>query len=306
MVRPTSFGYDLETAKTNTFQRRLAADAAMITAQAEAEFDNFVTALRKHDIGVTVFDDPDPLPKPNAVFPNNWLVSWPDGRLFLYPMATESRRRERSQAALAQLAAGFQVTEIVDLSATERDQVYLEGTGVLVFDHRRRVGYAAVSPRCDEQLAREHIQALGYEPVIFHASDNHGTAIYHTNVMMGVQDTTAVVCLEVIQSPGERERVRISLESTGHSVVDISLTQVTQFCGNVIELVNAAGQRFLLMSQSAYDGFSADQRAALGKDKTLLPVAIPTIETVGGGSARCMVAELFLTPQPSPATIAYL
>ncbi len=296
MVHPTTFGFDEQTAKTNTFQQPLAGSAARLAARAETEFMAMVKQLRDHDIAVVAFEDAPLPPKPNAVFPNNWLTMWPDGRVFLYPMATESRRRERSQAALRQLAGQFELADVVDLSAAERQGRYLEGTGVLVFDHAHRITYASVSPRCDEALARQHIADLGYQPVIFHAYAN-GAAIYHTNVLMGVQTTTAVVCAEAITDAAERQRVLDMFERTGHEVVVITPAQMAQFCGNVMELQNRSGERFLLLSRAAYDGFTLEQRTQLSRDKTLLPVAIPTIETIGGGSARCMVAEIFLPPK---------
>jgi hypothetical protein len=294
MVYPASFGYDDQTAATNMFQHQPTVTRAAVTARAVAEYDAMVVALRAHGIGVVDFhDEPEP-PKPNAVFPNNWLTSWPDGRVFLYPMATPSRRSERSPAALHELKRRFELGDVLDLSELEQQERYLEGTGVIVFDHVNRLGYAAVSPRCDATLAAEHIESLGYRPVIFHAADARGTAIYHTNVLMGIQTTTAVICAETIANLPERRRVVDSLEQTGRRVIAITQDQMGHFCGNVIELQNEAGEAFLVLSQTAYDNFTADQRAVLAADKTLLPVAIPTIEAVGGGSARCMIAEIFL------------
>ncbi len=296
MVQPTTFGYDAETAKTNAFQHHPNSAAAAVTARAGAEFEGMVAKLRAAGITVVVFRDPANEPKPNAVFPNNWLSTWADGRIFLYPMATASRRVERTPAALSFLADHFKVTTTLDFSDAEQTGRYLEGTGALVFDHEHKLAYAALSPRCDEQLAREHIQSLGYQPVIFSAFDQAGTAIYHTNVVMAIQATTAVLCAEAITDKAERQRVIKSLGKTGHEVVTITPEQMNQFCGNVMELQNAAGERCLVLSQTAFDAFTSDQRATLSQDKTLLSVAIPTIETVGGGSARCMVAEIFLPP----------
>jgi hypothetical protein len=300
MVYPASFGYDNQTAVTNSFQYQPTATRAAVTAQAVAEYDAMVMTLRAHGIGVIdIHDVPEP-PKPNAVFPNNWLTMWPDGRVFLYPMATPSRRPERSPAALRELQRHFELSAVLDLSELERQQRYLEGTGVIVFDHINRLGYAAVSPRCEATLAAEHIESLGYRPVIFHTADAQGVAIYHTNVLMGIQTTTAVICAETITDLTERHRVIDSLEQTDHRVITISPDQMAHFCGNIIELQNELGESFLILSQTAYDNFTADQRALLAADKTLLPVAIPTIEAVGGGSARCMIAEIFL-PAKLPA-----
>jgi hypothetical protein len=209
-------------------------------------------------------------------------------------MATASRRVERTGQALEVLRAQFELRDVVDLSGAEAKGKFLESTGVIVFDHASRVAYACESMRCDGKLFKRHVTELGYEPFLFRADDQHGTTIYHTNVMMGVQSTTAVVCLEAVRSPQKRRELVKSLERTGHEVVDISFEQMDQYCGNVIELANASGERCLLLSQSAYDAFTPEQRKVLGRDKTLLPVAVPTIQAVGGGSVRCMVAEVFL------------
>lgn len=299
MVRPTSFGFDEQTAQTNTFQNQVALATKQVTKLAIEEFDAAVAVLRSHGIQVMVFEDQDELPKPNAVFPNNWLSMWPDGQLYLYPMATESRRVERSPRALDLLKLSFGVKEVTDISVSEQSERYLESTGVMIFDHHKRLVYACISPRCDEQLFRSHAAELGYEPVIFHAYDEQGTAVYHTNVLMGIQSTTAVICSEAITDPGERANVLGHLEQTGHAVVAITQAQMHSFCGNVLELQNNEGQRFLAMSETAYKGFTPAQRALLQQDKTIVPLAIPTIETIGGGSVRCMLAEIFLPAKAS-------
>lgn len=294
MVRPTSFGFNEQTAQTNTFQHHLTLDAATVKAQAIAEFDTMVQKLRDHDIAVTVFEDTDPRPKPDAVFPNNWFSAWPNGDVYLYPMATESRRIERTSAALDTLDKSFVVNAVRDISATELHGENLESTGVMIFDHRNRIVYGCISPRCDEKLFTKHAQALGYEPVTFHAFGADGTAVYHTNVMMGITDTTAVICDEAITDTSEREMVLQKLQATGHDIVSISQEQMAAFCGNILELSNPAGEHFVAMSQTAYDAFTPAQRAQLSFDKTLLPCSVPTIETIGGGSVRCMLGEIFL------------
>lgn len=294
MVEPVSFGFDDQTAQTNTFQNKLNIETSEITRKALEEFNGFVGRLRQNDIEVVVFRDEPTPPKPNAVFPNNWLSMWPDGRLFLYPMATQSRRVERSQKLIGDLKEYFNITDIVDFSSEEDDDRYLESTGVMVFDHINKLAYGCLSPRCDDGLFQKHATELGYVPISFEAYAS-GTAIYHTNVLMGVQTTTAAVCLEAIVDVAQREMVKANLEKTGHQIVDITLAQMNSFCGNVLEVCNKHGDKFLILSQTAYDAFSEEQRRILGQDKTLLPMAIPTIETIGGGSARCMIAEIFLS-----------
>lgn len=297
MVRPTSFGFDEQTAVSNSFQTNVNLHQQEVLQRAAAEFRQLTDTLTAHGVSVVVFED-DPLPpKPNAVFPNNWLSTWPDGRLFLYPMATKSRRLERSSRLLASLTDQFKVSEVIDLTGHENQDIFLESTGVMVFDHANKIVYGCVSVRCDETLFRKHAADLGYRPVVVRAYDQAGGLIYHTNLLMGVQTSTAVVCLEAIADRTERDQLRASLEQTGHEVVAITMEQMNACCGNVLEVQNAAGERFLALSQGAYDAFTPSQRAQLSKDKRLLPVAIPTIETIGGGSVRCMLAELFLPPK---------
>lgn len=294
MVRPHTFGFDRETAESNVFQHQSALPVSEIRQKAITEFELAVKQLRDRDMEVIVFDDPDPKDKPDAVFPNNWLSTWPSGKIFLYPMATESRRQERSDNALNLLEQNFDIKEVTDLSSSEARGQFLESTGVMIFDHIAKVVYGCRSIRCDETLFREHAHILGYEPIIFDAFDANGFPIYHTNVLMGVQTATAVVCLDAIRDARQRENLVSNLTSTGHDIIAISHEQMNAFCGNVLELTNRTGQRFLAMSQHAYDAFSPEQRKRLSKDKILLPLSIPTIETIGGGSVRCMLAEIFL------------
>lgn len=294
MVRPTSFGFDEQTAQTNTFQHKITSESRdAVRRQAEAEFDAYVEILRFHDIQVVIFEDSPTPPKPNAVFPNNWLTTWPDGTAYLYPMATESRRMERNLAVFDQLRQDFKISAVRDISSVERTGKHLEGTGAMVFDHANKVVYGCISPRCDKELFIQHAQSLGYRPIAFHAYENN-VPIYHTNVMMSVQAHTAVVCSESIADEAERRLVLDTLRSTDHKIVEISYDQMNHFCGNVIELWSRASERFLVLSEAAYKAFTPEQRAVLGHDMKLLPVSVPTIEEVGGGSARCMVAEIFL------------
>ncbi|HET6746759.1 MAG TPA: arginine deiminase-related protein [Candidatus Saccharimonadales bacterium] len=294
MVRPISFGFDQETARSNTFQHRLPIGKGRMREQACKEFDAAVQSLRNHGISITVFED-GPLPeKPDAVFPNNWLSMWPDGTVYLYPMATESRRVERSRAALNLLTNQWQITHVEDLSVHEKEGSFLESTGVMIFDHIHKIVYGCLSVRCDEALFRAHAIALGYKPFLFRAVNELGTPIYHTNVLMGVQTKTAVVCMESIRDSGERSTLEELLVNSGRTVITISYDQMNSFCGNILEVQNKSGERFVVMSQKAYDTFTREQREQLSKSGALLPISIPTIEIVGGGSARCMMAEIFL------------
>jgi len=294
MVRPTSFGFNEQTALTNTFQNHTDLSADEVHARADQEFSTMVASLREHGVHVTVFEDGDSQPKPDAVFPNNWFSTWGDGHVFFYPMATESRRVERSYAAVQALAREFNITETSDISPSETYGIALESTGVMIFDHINKIVYGCVSPRCDASLFTSHALELGYKPILFHAYGQDGTAVYHTNVLMGIQSTTAVICAEAITDEAERELVIGTLKNTGHQLIEISQTQMAAFCGNVLELQNENGELFLAMSQTAYDNFTDEQRTILSTDKTLLPFSVPTIETIGGGSVRCMLGENFL------------
>ncbi|GAA4380475.1 citrulline utilization hydrolase CtlX [Hymenobacter koreensis] len=296
LVRPTRFAFNAETAASNHFQHALTGlNEAEVQARAFAEFDAAVAALRQHGLQVLVFDDTAEPAKPDAVFPNNWLTLHPDGRVLLYPICAPNRRPERRLDIVEALGQQFHVGEVLDLSAHEQAGRFLEGTGSIIFDHQHRVAYACLSPRTNAELFEEVTRQLGYQPQAFHAHDTQGHLIYHTNVMMCVGARFAVICLESIRDVAERTVVEASLRNTGHEVVDISLAQVAHFAGNMLTLQpSAGGPEVLVMSQSAHDALSNEQRQCLSRYCTLLPLPIPTIETVGGGSARCMLAEVFL------------
>ncbi|MCA8830910.1 citrulline utilization hydrolase CtlX [Hymenobacter pini] len=295
MMRPTRFTFNPETALSNHFQGFVpGADDAAIQARAFAEFDSMVARLRGQGVQVLVFEDTPEPHTPDAVFPNNWGSFHPDGRVLLYPMCAPNRRAERRPDVLAALGRQFTIQKILDYSDREQAGQFLEGTGSIVFDHVHRVAYAGLSARTAPELLAEVCAALGYRPVPFRAYDAQGQEIYHTNVMMCVGTGFAVVCLESIRSEAERAAVVDSLTSTGHGIIAISLAQVSRFAGNMLTLRPATGPELLVMSQSAYDVLTPAQRFRLSHYATLLPCAIPTIETIGGGSARCMLAEVFL------------
>jgi hypothetical protein len=294
LVRPVRFSFNLETAASNYFQQAATETDNTVQAKVQAEFDNVVATLRAQGINVLVFDDTLEPHTPDSIFPNNWVTLHADGRILLYPMCAPNRRLERRTDILAALSQQFVVEEIVDLSAPEQQGHYLEGTGSIIFDHVHRVAYACLSPRTDARLFQDVCALLAYQPVLFHAVDQQGHAIYHTNVMMCVGAQFAVVCLESILDAAERAAVEYALTSTGHEVVAISLGQIACFAGNMLCLQGAQGQYVLALSQSAFEALTPAQRAILGQYCELLPMPIPTIETVGGGSVRCMLAEIYL------------
>lgn len=294
MVRPAAFGYNPETAASNAFQSE-PGDHAATASQALVEFDAMVATLRENRVHVTVVQDTPSPPKPDAVFPNNWFSTHPDGRVILYPMASVNRREERRTEVFEALHADFVITSLgTSGNIPEATESYLEGTGSIVFDHTNRLAYACRSSRTDEGLLKPLCATLHFTPVVFDALDASGKPVYHTNVVMAMGTDFAVVCLESIAGDSERAQVAAQIEASGKQVLAISREQMGQFAGNMLAVANAAGEVLLCMSQTAHDALTAAQREFLRARVQLLPIAIPTIETVGGGSVRCMLAEIFL------------
>lgn len=295
MVNPAQFGCNAQTAATNVFQRASDADAQHLRERAKREFADFVTTLRKADVEVIVFDDTDRPVKPDAVFPNNWLTTHVDGTSVLYPMQAANRRKECRPALLAQLATdyGYTTTNELDLTDHADHQRYLEGTGSLVLDRATRTTYACLSPRTNLELLAHWCERMQYNAITFSATCRDAP-IYHTNVMMAVGTTLAVVCLSAITDHTERARVRGHLEASGHRVLAITEAQMNAFAGNMLELADAAGAPLMVMSQAAQASLTRAQLATIAAHARIVTAAIPTIEANGGGSVRCMIAENFL------------
>jgi hypothetical protein len=297
MIRPAAFDYNPQTAASNRMQE--AAEAVVDASKlALAEFDAAVTALRGAAVPVCVVADTPLPPKPDAVFPNNW-VSWhADGSVVLYPMQAPNRRLERRHEILEQVAAecGYRIGRVVDLSPFEAQGRYLEGTGSLVLDHVGRMAFACRSSRTDESLVRRWAEQRGYRPVIFDAVDRAGVPFYHTNVMLSIGSRVAVVAADAIVS-ADRQRVLTALAAGSRDVIPIDQAAVAAFGGNMLELLNRSGRRVYVLSSHAQHTLPPDTlaRLAAGTDE-LLPLAIPTIERLGGGSVRCMLAEVFSPP----------
>lgn len=294
MIRPAHFAGNVQTAPSNRFQDlSVASDAA--PAQALREFDALVQALRDNGIAVHVFDDTLKPHKPDAVFPNNWVSFHGDGTAVLYPMLAPNRRLERRMDILESLSAqGLRIARTIDFTAHEADEHYLEGTGSLVLDRVHRIAYACLSPRTDIEVLGEFAQRLDYELVTFDATDAAGEAIYHTNVLLCIGTRFAVICAEAIAAH-ERDGVLQALRGSGHEVIEISRAQMAGFAGNVLELRNSNDELRIALSQRAFDAFTPEQRERVRQlAGPLLPVAVPTIERLGGGSVRCMLAEIFL------------
>lgn len=295
MVRPVSFGYNPETATSNSFQRPEALGAD-VQGAARAEFEALVTALSNAGVEVIVFDDtPDP-PKPDSIFPNNWVSFHANGTVVLYPMHAANRRAERRMQILNALQTdhGFGISRILDLTHHERDGRFLESTGSMVLDRVNRIAYACLSPRTDPGLLQEFAREMRHRIVSFHGVDGGGRPIYHTNVVMALGTHFAVVTLDTMRDPAERREVRANLEASAHEVIELTLEQMGCFAGNVLELRGRDGQHFLALSERAYQSLRPEQRARLEHHAGLIHVPIPTIEDASGGSVRCMLAAVHL------------
>jgi hypothetical protein len=296
MVRPASFGWNPETAASNRFQAAAPGAVDGVGARAVAEFDALVAALRA--AGVTVYacgDRAEPA-CPDAVFPNNWVSLHADGTVVLYPMLARSRRHERRLELIVELEqrGGYRVERLLDLTHHELQQRFLEGTGSVVFDHPGRVAYACLSPRTSAVVLDELCAELGYEAVTFTAADRSGAPVYHTNVLLAIGTGFAMVCAEAI-APNERGALLERLAAGGRRVVTIDHAQLSSFAGNVLELRAAGGARVLAASQRALDSLSSSARAVLAEGiDHFVAAPVPTIEGLGGGSVRCMLAEIFL------------
>jgi len=300
MVRPHRFFWNEQTAASNTFQVAPAASSEVVAAQADEEFGRLQALLVAAGIRVRVFDDPGEPHTPDAVFPNNWFSTHADGTLVLYPMAAPNRRAERHPAWITALQAELGTTRLVDLSPHEAAGRFLEGTGSLVLDRRERVAYGALSLRTHPQVAAELAAALGYRLRLFATQPLRGQPVYHTNVLLSLGASAAVICLSAVADEHERQAIAAELAESGRELVVIDADQLGEFAGNVLSLRNRHGQRFWVMSSRAHAAFSSAQRQQLARHGELLHTPLATIEAVGGGSARCMLAELFARPTPSP------
>lgn len=295
MVRPAHFGFNTETAGNNAFQSNdQSLSSQDIQEKAIQEFDTFVKKLRSKGIRVLVVQDTEMPIKHDAVFPNNWFTTHQDGTIITYPMFAPMRRQERREDVINQLRQQYTVNKHIRLEDREQLERYLEGTGSLMLDRPNRIVYACRSIRTDEGLMDEFSLWMGYEKVLFEAYDKSGIPIYHTNVMMALAETFAVICLEAITDAVQRRQVTDKLAITGKEIVAITHAQMNKFAGNMIQLRSKKGERFLVMSSQAHASLESEQLAQLGRHTHVLHSPIDTIEKYGGGSARCMIAEVFL------------
>ena len=292
LVRPVRFGFNRETAVDNVFQHG-AAEGTDVQALAREESDGLIEALDAHGIPVvTVEDSPEP-ETPDSVYPNNWFSSHRDGTLVIYPMFAPNRRLERKPAVVARLIGETGASRIIDLTGWEKQGKFLEGTGSMVLDRESKVAYACLSERTSPEVLNDFCRQMGYTPMPFKATDPEGRPIYHTNLMMSVGTSFAVLCREAFVSPDELKAVESSLEAGGKEIVDLSFGQICRYAANILEVANRDGERFVILSSTAREALREDQLAVIGRHETILSAPVPTIETIGGGSVRCMVAELF-------------
>src|SRR5213593_2161589 len=296
MIRPGRFYPNPETAADNAFQCNANRDLDALALLARKEFDAAVQTLRTAGVNVHVFEDTAEPEKPDAVFPNNWISTHHDGRIALFPMYSNLRRRERRQDIVDELRKHYRVTEVIDYSPFEDAGRYLEGTGSLVFDHLNKIAYVSLSNRSNPKMIQRFADDFSYEPVIFTSIGSKGQPIYHTNVMMCIGTAFAMVGLEMIPNEAERQQVRARLEKTGKKIVELSADQIANFAGNTIELQNKSGEKLLVLSSGAARTLTEEQRETLTRYARVLPLELPTIE-LGGGSARCMLATIHLPPQ---------
>ncbi|MFZ4427036.1 MAG: citrulline utilization hydrolase CtlX [Saprospiraceae bacterium] len=295
MVRPAHFGYNEETADSNAFQRTDdALTSETVQARAAAEFDGMVAGLRAAGVEVIVIDDRPEVYTPDAVFPNNWVTFHEDGSVITYPMYSAKRRMERRADIIEMLSRQYRIEDRLKMEWHERENRFLEGTGSMILDRPNHIVYACLSERTDEELLEEFCLFSGYEKVLFHAMDGQGKPIYHTNVMMALGETFAVVALDTLPIPAERAKLLAFLHHTHKEVIEISIAQMMSFAGNMLQVRSKAGETFLVMSQQAYASLSGEQLARIEAHTRILTANIPTIEMYGGGSVRCMMAEVFL------------
>ncbi len=294
MVRPANFGFNEETAGNNAFQTK---DNSLTTNEvkekAATEFDNFVKILRGCSVDVVVMEDSISPLKTDAVFPNNWFSTHEDGTMILYPMYSPNRRLERDENIIRALENDFKVVKKVHFDQFENDNLFLEGTGSMIFDRPNKICYACLSVRTDLVLLNRLCSVIGYKPVAFHAVDAADQDIYHTNVMMALGETFVVICLETVKNEAEKVALLHEFQLTQKEIIEISLAQMQRFVGNMLQVRNDKGETFLVMSQQAFESLTPEQIQLIEKHTHIVSADIKTIETYGGGSARCMMAEIF-------------
>lgn len=291
MVKPVNFGFNTQTAENNVFQKEGFGEGAQ--EKALTEFNNFVKILKDNGVNVVISEDTLEPKTPDSIFPNNWFSTHDGGILVLYPMFAPNRRDERKQVFIDTIKSNFNCQKIIDLTDWEKKGKFLEGTGSMVLDRVSKIAYACKSPRTSEEVFNDFCSKLGFTPILFNAVDKNNKMIYHTNVLMCVGTTFAILCSDSIKDEMERKKVMDSIIKTGKKIIEISFEQMDHYAGNMLEIHNKEGKRLIIMSQVAFESLKNDQKEFLEKECTILHPKINCIEVNGGGSARCMLAELF-------------
>jgi len=292
MVRPYQFYFNQQTAANNFFQSNIHIENA--NALAIAEFDAMVEQLRAHQINVKVVQDTKDPSTPDAIFPNNWISTHAGGTLCLYPMFAENRRAERKSSVIEFLQANYKIENVLDLTDLEKEGKFLEGTGSMVLNHQDKIAYGCISERLDKEAFSYWCDKMQFKPISFKAVDDKAQPIYHTNVMMCMGDQFVVICLDSISNEQERQMLLDSFGQTKKEVIEISQDQLNHFAGNMLQVFDMNEKPHLIMSEQAYSTLNATQLKSLEKYNPILPISIPTIEALGGGSTRCMMAEIHL------------
>ncbi len=292
MIRPLHFMYNAETAVNNSFQVK--GDAENISEKAVKEFDSLVKVMRNAGIDVTVVEDSAEPHTPDAIFPNNWISFHESGIYCLYPMFAPNRRKERKVEVLNLIQTKFNYQHLIDFTSYESENRFLEGTGSMVLDRDNQIAYACLSPRTDERVLEDFCRQMKYKPVVFYSTNKNAQAIYHTNVMMCVADRFVVICLDSISDAAERKQVSDTILNSGKEIVEISHDQMNHFAGNMLQLENNHREKILVMSTAAWLVLSAEQKEKLLKHNRVIHSSLQNIESNGGGSARCMIAEIHL------------
>jgi hypothetical protein len=292
MIRPVNFGYNAETAVNNAFQ--IAGQDALAQQKAQQEFDDFVRMLHNNGVDIIVVNDTPEPHTPDSIFPNNWISFHADGTVCLYPMFAVNRRQERKPHVLEKLQERFIIERTFDLTHYEKDGLFLEGTGSMVLDRDLKISYACLSPRTNKTVLDEWCRAMDYQPIVFDAVDGTGQPVYHTNVIMCVADRYVVICMDSLPQATERELVRNTIDQSGKELIEITIDQMNQFAGNMLQVASIQGETLLVMSTRAYESLTPEQVNRLRSYNRIIHAPLQTIETNGGGSARCMMAEVFL------------
>lgn len=295
LIKPCCFQYNFETEFSNYFQHQLPENKLDITLKAINEFNNFALELENNGIDITIIDDTTLPEKPDAVFPNNWISTHENGKVILYPMLAENRRIERRQEIIDHIKQRFVINQITDLTYFEKESKFLEGTGSVILDRIYQKAFACLSPRTDKEVFFKFCEEIGFLPVWFFSLDENKNEIYHTNVVMCLGTHFAVVCLASINDEQNKKNLINKIKKSNREIIDIDFNQVKNFAGNMLELKNKDGEPLIVLSQTAYNCLHLNQIDAIKKYGKLLSLKVDTIEKIGGGSVRCMIAEIFLT-----------